>query len=152
MKHRIVGVSLAAVVLAGALPLAAMASHADAASAHQARPAVSQPQFTFGTEGGNIRPLTVTIGSDGTVAASWGATATVQLSKDATDGLMRLAKAEGFFALPSRIVGHGLPDIAGRYITVRTAAGAKTVHVRFAHNAAFDQLYAVLAAVARVNY
>ena len=49
--------------------------------------------------------------------------------------------------MPGQIVGHGLPDVSGRFIGIRTASGTKTVHVRFVHAAAFDQLYAVLLAV-----
>jgi hypothetical protein len=61
-----------------------------------------------------------------------------------------LAKAEGFFTMPARMIGHGLPDVAGRFITIYTASGVKSVHVRFVHNAAFDQFYAVLMAMAGI--
>ena len=68
------------------------------------------------------------------------------VSKDALNGLLALAKAEGFFTMPARMIGHGLPDVGGRFITMHTASGVKSVHVRFVRNAAFDQLYAVLMA------
>jgi hypothetical protein len=80
-----------------------------------------------------------------------GNTTAFQLSPEALAGLLKLTQAEGFYRLPSRIIGHGLPDIGGRFITVNTAARSKTVHIRFVKNAAFDQLYAVLSAVARLN-
>jgi hypothetical protein len=62
--------------------------------------------------------------------------------------LLTLARAEGFSALPTQIVGHGLPDVGGRFIRIHTAHSTKAVHVRFVRVAAFDQLYAVLLAVA----
>jgi hypothetical protein len=98
--------------------------------------------------------LTVTIDANGTVKVSYtvaGAPANARLSQDAVDGLLKLATAEGFFAMPARIVGHGLPDIGGRFITIHTATATKTVSVRFVRNAAFDQLFAVLSAVTGVE-
>jgi hypothetical protein len=140
--------ALAMLALTVALPIAALASHG---AAPHAGPAAATPEFVFGREGGNIRPLTVTIYSDGTVNNGSGTAATFQLSPQALAGLLKLAQAEGFYKLPPRIIGHGLPDIGGRFITITTAYGSKTVHVRFVKNAAFDQLYAVLSAVARLD-
>lgn len=133
-------------VLAAALPMAALASHG---AAHQPA-ALHQPAFVAGREGGNIRPSTVTIYNDGTVSVSGAGAGSnhPQLSKDALDDLMKLARAEGFFTLSARIIGHGLPDVGDRYTTIHSAGGVKTVHVRFVQNAAFNQLYAVLMAVA----
>ncbi len=145
---RSLGAALGALALTIALPVAALASHG---AAPPARPSAATPEFVFGREGGNIRPLTVTIYSDGTVNNSIGTTPKFQLAPEALAGLLKLTQAEGFYRLPSRIIGHGLPDIGGRFITVTTAAGSKTVHVRFVKNAAFDQLYAVLSAVARLD-
>lgn len=140
------GAGLAMLALAE-LPVAVLASHAGAVHAGSPHTGATTPLFVFGREGGNIRPFKVTIGADGTVAGTL-TNAHIQLSPDTLNGLMKLARAEGFFTLPNRIVGHGLPDIAGRYISVTTANGVtKSVHVRFAHNAAFDQLYGVLSAV-----
>ena len=115
------------------------------------RPAPPQATFVFGREGGNIRPYTVTIYNDGTVTASGPVSPTPRHLTEAVDtiaGLLTLARAEGFFGLPTQIVGHGLPDVGGRFIRIHTAHGTKTVHVRFVRVAAFDQLYAVLLAVA----
>ncbi len=128
-------------------------AHMDAIPAHaHARPAPFL--FAFGRDGGNIRPLTVTIGTTGTVtmsAAAGGGRPPGQLSPDALDGLLLLAKAERFFALPAHIVGHGLPDVSSQFISIQTQRGVKTVQVRFVRNAAFEQLYAVLAAAAGVQ-
>ena len=144
---RILGAGLATVALAAALPVAALASHPGAVQAGSSRAGANAPLFVFGREGGNIRPFQVTVTNAGMVTGTLN-NAHIQLSPDTLGGLMKLARAEGFFALPNSIVGHGLPDIAGRYITVTSANGlTKSVHVRFAHNAAFDQLYAVLSAV-----
>ena len=138
----------------------ALPAHTDALPAHaHALPAHAHALpapflFAFGREGGNIRPLTVTIGTTGTVtmsAAAGGGRPPGQLSPDALDGLLLLAKAERFFALPAHIVGHGLPDVSSRFISIQTQRGVKTVQVRFVRNAAFEQLYAVLAAAAGVQ-
>lgn len=127
--------------------------HTDALLAH-AHTLPAPFVFAFGRDGGNMRPLMVTIGMTGTVsmsAAAGGGRPLGPLSPDALDGLLLLAKAERFFALPTHIVGHGLPDVSSRFISIQTRRGVKTVQVRFVRNAAFDQLYAVLAAVAGVQ-
>ena len=150
-SRRFFSATVATMALAAAMPLAAMASHGDAGRAHLRPAAVQQPIFVLGREGGNIRPLKVSIAGDGTVTVSGMATSTqLHLSGDALNGLLKLANAEGFFAMPAQMVGHGLPDIAGRYITIHTSSMTKSVHVRFVRNAAFDQLYAVLLAAAGV--
>jgi hypothetical protein len=121
---------------------------------HTQRNAAPQAAFVFGREGGNIRPYSVTISTDGTVTARGPVSTTTRHLSDPTDvlaGLMKLARAERFFAMPGQIVGHGLPDVSGRFITIHTASATKTVHVRFVRDAAFDQLYAVLMAVAGVT-
>ena len=146
-----------AVAAALALTMAALAAapdHGIAVGASRSHAAQARLVFAFGREGGNIRPLTVTIDDTGMVTTSYPvgrANGPVRLSRDALQGLLTLARAEGFFGLPSQMVGHGLPDIGGRFITIHTAGHAKTVHVRFVRDAAFDQLYAVLSAVAGVG-
>lgn len=151
-RHWRGGAATASIVLALAVagPLTARVSDAHGAT----RAASPAPIiFTFGRQGGNIRPLTVTIDSTGAVktsAPAGGPAATVHLSPDALDGVMKLARAEGFFTMPAQMIGHGLPDIGGRFITIRTAGITKTVSVRFVHNAAFDQLFAVLSAVSGI--
>ena len=152
-RRRFMAPLVAATVLVASMPLSAMASHGGAARA-QARPAALSPRLiVLGREGGNIRPLTVSISGDGTVTVTGAVTTPTpapHLSKDALSGLLALAKAEGFFTMPARMIGHGLPDVGGRFITIHTASGVKSVHVRFVRNAAFDQLYAVLMATAGI--
>jgi len=134
--------------------LAAVPDQGIAVGASPSRAGQAHLVFAFGREGGNIRPLTVTIDDTGMVTTSYPvgkANGPVRLSRDARQGLLTLARAEGFFGLPNKMVGHGLPDIGGRFITIHTAGRAKTVHVRFVRDAAFDQLYAVLSAVAGVG-
>jgi hypothetical protein len=146
---RYCGPSLGALALAVTLPLGALATH-ESVRGHPQRHAAPPAAFVFGREGGNIRPYTVTILTDGTVTASGPVrTATRRLGdpQDAIAGLMKLARAEQFWAMPAQMVGHGLPDLSGRFISIHAAGSTKTVHVRFVHVAAFDQLYAVLLAV-----
>lgn len=137
---------LVGAALAAALPAAALASQGGARHNPRSTVALSRSLFVFGREGGNIRPYSYTISANGQVMGGLSG-AHIQLSSDTLSGLVKLARAEGFFALPNTIVGHGLPDIAGHFITINTATGAKTVHEHLAHNASFDQLYAVLSAV-----
>ena len=141
-----------AVLILATIPVAAGAGRdATAQAAHPAAP--EHVVIAFGRQGGNIRPLTVTVDVNGAVKASYavaGAPAHAPLSQDTVDGLIKLATAEGFFAMPARIVGHGLPDIGGRFITIHTATSTKTVTVRFVRNVAFDQLFAVLSAATGV--
>jgi hypothetical protein len=70
-------------------------------------PAPPQATFVFGREGGNIRPYTVAIYTDGTVTASGPVSPTPRHLTEAADtiaGLLTLARAEGFFALPTQSV------------------------------------------------
>lgn len=150
LSRRIVPAVVTASVLGYGVPLGGglVAAH----SAPATRAAATHALFSFGREGGNIRPLTVAIDDTGVVTVT-PASATAPrspLTADALAGLLTLARSEGFFKLPPQIIGHGLPDVGGRFITIHTAATTKTVHVRFVRNVAFDQLYAVLAAVAGV--
>jgi hypothetical protein len=147
--RRVLGVALVPLVLATALPLVALASRGEAISGDHTNANPHQSEFVFGREGGSIRPLTVTIYDDGTVIVN-GVQKNLhpRLSQDTLDGLMKLAQAEGFFRMPSRMTGQGLPDVAGRFISIHTHRGTTTVRVRYVRNVAFDQLYAVLMAVA----
>lgn len=149
LSRRMVRVAIAAGVLGCGFPFGAGSVTASSVPHPHA---AAHTLFSFGREGGNIRPLTVTIDDIDAVTITPSDTNTTRphLSADALAGLLALARAEGFFKLPPQIVGHGLPDAGGRFITVHTPATMKTVHVRFVRDAAFDQLYAVLTAVAGV--
>src|ERR671932_227896 len=101
-RPRFMAPLVAATVLVASMPLSAMASPGGAPRA-QARPAALSPRLiVLGREGGNIRPLTVSIGGDGTVRVIGPVTSPIpapHLSKDALNGLLALAKAEGFFTM-----------------------------------------------------
>lgn len=115
------------------------------------RQSQGSPPFVFGRVGGNIRPFTVTIASNGQISASGpvSTSARSRVSAAAIKGLIKLARAEGFFALPDQIEGnHVLPDVASLFITVNAGGQTKTVRLHGVHNAPFEQLYAVLTAVA----
>jgi len=138
----------ATLVLVGAVavPLPNTGTHAAAA--------MTQPAFVLGREGGNIRPYSVTIYDDGSVTTSGAVSAPstrIHLSPDALAGLRKLAQSEGFYAMPTHIVGRGLPDIAGTFIRVTNRAGSREVHLLHARNTGYEQLYAVLLAVAGVS-
>jgi hypothetical protein len=145
-----------------ALILALIAANASAPLSRAASPAGPShrsmakegPYFVFGRKGGNIRPFTVSIALDGVVTVSGPVAARepLTLSRDALGGLLRLAKAEKFFSLPAHIKGgQVLPDVASLYITIYGQTGPTTVDEHGAVNRHFDQLYAVLMAVAGVR-
>ena len=142
--RRIVPVAL---VLAVALPVSISAAQPSAgrASGH------SGAAFAFGRTGGNIEPFTVTIARDGSISSSGAAPANLapHASLDAVDGLLKLARTEGFYALPSLVLCQGeLPDFAGQFVTIKTGTSSKKVTVRGSCRVGFTQLYAVVSAVA----
>jgi hypothetical protein len=106
------------------------------------------PTFAFGRAGGNIVPFRITIGKDGRVSSTGPIRATAPAASVALrNGLARLAKAEGFFAMAADIpCGPTNPDIAGRFVTVTAYGKTRTVFARCASFQAFEELYAVLAA------
>lgn len=132
----------AALVLALAVPLSAHAGHAANSSAHHSARQASTV-FTFGVRGGNIRPWSVQLASDGSVTASIVTVGDAHLpdGHNTIIGLKVLAKAEQFGAMSRQTNCTGtLPDIASRYITYK----GKTVAVHGACVSHFNQLYAVL--------
>ncbi len=133
-------VLLAAVTVALAVPLAVLAG----GSGTRAAP----PTFAFGRTGGNIIPAKVTIGKDGRVTPTGGLHTTLaQASTALRNGLGKLAQAEGFFTLPTSIACPGVnPDVASQFVTASVAGKTRTVTVRGACRAAFNELYAVLSA------
>ena len=134
---------LALLLVALALPLAA--------AAQAPKATVS---FSFGRTGGNIAPFTVTIARDGHLSTK----GPVQLAKTdavisaaALTGLLKLAQAEKFFALPTAVrCKQTPPDFAASFVAVSRASGSKTVTVHGDCRQAFSQLYAVVSAVAGV--
>jgi hypothetical protein len=133
-------VFLAVLTVALAVPLAVLAG----GSAKRA----AAPTFAFGRTGGNIVPFTVTIGGNGHVGSTGPVHVTAtQASTPLRNGLAKLARAEGFFTLPTSIqCGRINPDVAGRFLTVTAFGKSRTVTERGACNAAFEELYAVLSA------
>ncbi len=144
---------LASMLIAG-MPMVAGAGAARSASTTSA--AVSSgPVFVVGREGGHTPPMVMTIDDTGAVAVTSGKPAHTwrprgHLSQDARDGLLKLAQAEGFFALPATITAAGLANGPTRFISIRSGTRVTRVTVRLARNRAFDQLYAVLLAAADV--
>jgi len=89
--------------------------------------AAPQHGFAFGRLGGNIRPYTVSIASDGRVHVSGAASAgRTKLTTAQLGGLERTVAAARFASLPAMTNCPGtLPDVATTFIRV----GAKTVRV-----------------------
>src|ERR1051326_4132163 len=111
--------------------------------------------FAFGRTGGNILPFSVTIARNGHVTSHGAvkqANPNLTVSADVLRGLLRLAQAEGFFAMPQLIpCSRGLPDIASLFVTVKRSSGTKTVTVHGFCKARFNEVYDVLSAVAGVQ-
>lgn len=171
MRHlrvRTVLTSAVALTAVAATPLAAVASGLSATAHHRApacQPAKSaarhhldqraaQPAVQFGIQGGNIRPWSVVIGEDGSVAANGTNARNQHLTspKDALNGFLAAADAEGFFTMSGtqRCTGT-LPDVASSYIAVHTTKGDKRVQVHGGCNGSFNQLFALLTAMADVS-
>ena len=130
---------LAAVTVALAVPLVVLAGSSSRTAA---------PTFSCGRAGGNIIPFKVTIGRDGHVTSTGPVQATQPTaSMPLRNGLAKLAKAEGFFTMaPTLTCGPSNPDVAGRFVTVTAYGKTRTVTARGTCIAAFEELYAVLAA------
>ncbi|HLJ68477.1 MAG TPA: hypothetical protein VKX16_14075 [Chloroflexota bacterium] len=150
--------TLAATVLA-TLPLTALASRAHVThTLPKSTGTTPVAVFSFGLQGGNIRPWSIKLNLDGSIASSGTATSRQRLTdpKNSLQGLLTLADAEGFFAMKKSIgcLGSaGNPDAGAHFISVRTAQGAKRVN-EFGSckaTAKFDQLYAVLAEVSGIG-
>jgi hypothetical protein len=104
--------------------------------------------FTFGIQGGNIVPWTVTFAGDGAVTATgWVKPKNARLAEPSNElnALITLANADGFFSMPGMTNCSGtLPDIASRYVTINTGAVTKTVRVHGACVPAFNEIFAAL--------
>jgi len=151
-----------------AVPLTALAGYASVVSGsdrtakashkyhrtHTVSGSTGQAVFTFGIQGGNLRPWSVTISDDGSIAATGSIKHAQKLDdpKNTLNGLLKLADAESFFALPKNLRCSGvLPDIAARWIMIKANGDTKQVSVHGACNAAFSQVYAVLMAAGGVT-
>jgi hypothetical protein len=129
----------------------------DAGSAYSHALGTSVPAtIAFGQELGNIRPFRVTITGNGTIQLNSpihlsGAPRTV--SKDAVAGLVLLATVEGFRSLPSFTACPGvLPDIAARYVNIRTPAWKHRASVRGNCLDGMNQLFAVIMDATHASY
>ncbi len=133
-------------------PLAADARHAG----RQAAASGTHVTIVFGQEMGNIRPFSVTIASNGTIKSNGpirltGNAATI--SKDAVSGLVLLATAEGFRTLPSFTSCPGaLPDLATRYINIKTPGWHHRASARGGCLDGLNQLFAVLMSVTHASF
>jgi len=101
-----------------------------------------QRGFSFGRVGGNIRPYTVSIGSDGRVHVSGPVTVgRVKLTAVQLAALDRAVSAARFASL--RVITNcpgTLPDVAATFIRV----GARTVRVHGACVARYTKLFTAL--------
>ncbi len=116
--------------------------------------ATSRPSFAFGRAGGNIEPYEVDIAPTGKITAS-GAIALksvgMRLPPRALTHLLAVASRQRFFDLPHRIVCAGsLPDFAGMFVKVSTAARTRSVFVRGGCSARFEAMLVALERAAGV--
>ena len=107
-----------------------------------------QRAISFGRVGGNIRPYTVSIGSDGRVHVSGPVTAgRTKLTAAQLATLDRATSAARFASLPALTNCPGvLPDIAATFIRV----GARTVRVHGACVARYAKLFTALAGAVKL--
>jgi hypothetical protein len=152
--------ALAALPLLAAPPAHALAAThpGSAAQVHHLPSAGSSPVtvFSFGIKGGTLRPWSVSVGLDGSIAGVGVQPFTDKLAdpQSALSGLLTLADAEGFFSM-GKVVGCTTsvanPDVSARSIKIKTSTGTKSVSAYGTCNAKFNQLYAVLEGVAGVS-
>jgi hypothetical protein len=110
------------------------------------------PAISFGRKLGNVRPFSVAVYADGTIAYT-GITPAVThyaIGTEAVLGLERLAMAEGFASWPGLITAtRGLPDVATLFVTLRAGCSSSTRTVNLQGGAslpAFSELFATLQA------
>jgi hypothetical protein len=153
---------LAATALAAALPLGTLARTTHASARASAPATHSLPSgagstrvFSLGVQGGSLRPWSVKLNLDGSIAPTGPVTVhqTLVDPKNTLKGLLALADAEDYFALKKTVgclSGAGNPDVSSRFISIHTATVTKRVQEfgSCAATAKFDQLYAVLEAAA----
>ena len=156
-SRRTLAAALAAMTLAATLPFGALARtgiHSTPTTHSLPAGAGGTRVFSFGTQGGSIRPWSVKLNLDGSITAT--VVSTHQKLADPTNtlkGLLALADAEGYFSLKKNVgclSGAGNPDVSSRFISIHTATGTKRVQEfgSCAATARYDQLYAVLQASA----
>lgn len=130
---------------------------ADAGSVAARASAARVPiRIAFGQELGNIRPFRVTIAGNGAVQSSGPihlSGTSHAISQDAVAGLVVLAAADGFRTLPSFTACPGvLPDIATRYVNIRTPAWKHSASVRGNCFQGMNQVFAVLMNATHASY
>jgi hypothetical protein len=102
--------------------------------------------FAFGRTGGNIRPFTITIARDGSVAA----TGPVQPLKSRLDPrqlakLARVVNAQRFFALPqTTLCPDALPDVASQFVIVHKGSLTRRVLVHGGCSPGLTKIYTAL--------
>jgi hypothetical protein len=112
------------------------------AFAASASGAAASTRFAFGREGGNIRPFTVAISTDGHVHVTGPVrTGRTKLTTAQLAGLALVAKQVRFTTLPAlTMCTNSLPDVATTFVRV----GARTVRVHGSCVARFTRLWNAL--------
>lgn len=123
---------------------------------HHAAAAGTRVTIVFGQEMGNIRPFSITISSSGAVKATGPIRLTgspAKVSKAAIAGLVVLAQTENFKTLPNFTSCPGaLPDLANRYVSIKTPGWNHRASVRGGCLDSLNQLFAVLMEVAHASF
>jgi hypothetical protein len=150
---------LVSAVAVGTLAIAAWQASAASSRVPSVAPCIAAghgpgviPAISFGRKRGNVRPFSVGVYADGTIAYTSVAPAVTHyvISPEAVLGLERLATAEGFAAWPNTITAtRGLPDVATLFVTLRAGCSSSTRTVDLQGGAslpAFGELFATLEA------
>lgn len=148
---------VAAAVLAAALSLTMPVSAAPrpvVLGSHHLPANPRTPAFVMGVRGGfsGSGPFVLTIYAGGQLKLAHPASGRVRLGNkhlvltaNALRGLLKLAEAERFFSMRSKIVGKKpLPDASRMYITITTQEGTKTVSVLGVNVPDFYELFSVI--------
>lgn len=105
------------------------------------------PVIAFGRVDGNIKPFAASVNAAGQVTVDGAQARDVGSAR--VRALVRLARRQQFFSLPASTRCSGtLPDVAARYIRVRSAGRVKTVRFQGSCNPRFEALWNALAPLA----
>jgi len=121
-----------------------------AALALAAPAAAAGTPYSFGREGGNIRPFSVTISSSGTVHVVGPVNVgRRKLTSAQLAAIGKVVTSAGFGKLPATtLCPRTLPDIAATFVSV----GSKTVRVHGNCLARYAKVWNALTAAVRISY
>jgi hypothetical protein len=114
---------------------------------------VEGPVIEFGQEGGNIRPYSLMINSDGEVTPSGPVSSQINhISPLTIKALVQLATMGEFWKLPEFSGQNSLPDTGAKFVTIHLSCTRKQVTVRGNPTAgSFAEVYSLLSDLTQIR-